>query len=297
MFEQGKPNSIYHHTVAGLQALHFEMGDGSALPDSLTAEEVDHALAFGFFEINGFPAWFFPLAKKYPSEATKVLAEAIKHAGDGQVSAQHAERILTYFEKLPPEIRDGIESPVWDLLLGQPNISPTAIAETLKILSRSARAIDDQRLRHLLDHYFSRIADSDAQDAPTATPSDGVLSAWAAYWLSRDPSGFAAWITEKANGQPNQTKMFIYQLAVYLGDERRGDRESIVTRDAGLTVLKTLYLLVAKVVPHEKDTVQREMVVYATGGREYAERLREQLLHLCLTSTTLTLRRQLSWPV
>jgi hypothetical protein len=238
-------------------------------------------MAFGFFEINGFPKWFFPLVEKYPVEAAKVLTKIIVHSGDGKVSAQHAEHLLSYFEKVPLQVRTDLESTVWDFLLGKPEIAPSAITEILSILRHSERAIHGQQLRGILEHYLSQLAgELENAEITAATSSRGVLSAWAGYWLSRDPSGFTTWITEKARTEPELAQRFIYDFAVYLGDERRGNRESILTTDAGLTALKTLYLFVAKVVAHEGDPVRREMVVYASGGREYAERLREQLLHL-----------------
>jgi hypothetical protein len=281
MFEEDKPNTIYYHTVAGLQALHLEMGDGGALPDGLTADEVAHALAFGFFEINGFPAWFFPLVERYPTESAKVLAETLSHAGDGEVSTQHADHLLSYFEKLPPPVRADLEPAVWSFLLTKPKISSSAVAETLSVLRRSKRPIDNEQLRALVEYYFSQLTSPlEKEGTRTAAPSDGVLYAWAGYWLSRDPSGFTRWIAAKEKTQPELMQKFVYEFAVQLGDERRDKRASIVTIDIGLAALRALYFLVAKVVAHEKDAVRQEMVVYFSGGREYAERLRDQLLHL-----------------
>lgn len=281
MFEEDKPNTIYYHTVAGLQALHLEMGDGGAIPDGLTPDEVAHALAFGFFEINGFPAWFFPLVKKYPTESALVLAGTLNHAGDGEVSTQHADHLLSYFENLAQPVLADLEPAVWGFLLTKPKISSSAVAETLSVLRRSTRPIDNEQLRALVEYYFAQLTSPlENEGTGVAAPSGGVLYAWAAYWLSRDPSGFTRWIAEKERIQPESMLKFIYEFAVQLGDERRDKRASIVTIDVGVEALRALYFLVAKVVAHEKDAVRQEMVVYFSGGREYAERLRDQLLHL-----------------
>jgi hypothetical protein len=64
MFNQSEPRSTYNITVAGLQGLHLELGDGKALP-KLTRDEVRNAIKYGMFEINGYPrACYEPGASK-----------------------------------------------------------------------------------------------------------------------------------------------------------------------------------------------------------------------------------------
>lgn len=52
-FQEHERNTTYYVTVAGLQGLHLDLGDGTGLP-ALSAAEVKQALSYGRFEINGY---------------------------------------------------------------------------------------------------------------------------------------------------------------------------------------------------------------------------------------------------
>ena len=62
----------------GLSGLNFEAQD-KRWPSHLNEQEIVSAARFATLELNGFPAWFLPLAQKYPSIIVPVFMKQIEH--------------------------------------------------------------------------------------------------------------------------------------------------------------------------------------------------------------------------
>jgi hypothetical protein len=277
-YEEDNPRTTYHITVAGLQGLHLELGDGTNLPP-LSADEVGQAVRYGTFEINGYPKWYIPLLSAHTSIATTVLAEIAADANKGAVSREHAEELFSSLADFPEPIRAAIVPHAWQYLLKN---TPSREYLILQILN----AVMDGS--HAPKHEFEAIALTKMKGAfksPMPLERDSALSSlqseavfWAAQWVQSFPSGFKSAIEKWGPRDAAAVQEFLMYLAAHFGYERAPLLTKVACNDNDVAVLGHLYEWIMWAVDPAADIQRPDGVVYSPGAREDAQDFRNALI-------------------
>lgn len=140
-WNESEPHSTYNITIAGLQGLFLDLGDGSAIPQ-LGEAEVRRAVRYALFEINEFPKWFWGLVNAYLPIATSELKLTLSNAGNGPVSKDKAETLICRLDEASKEIQLQLASDAWDYVLTTPSVGEYTSKMALKVAA--ANGVIDQ---------------------------------------------------------------------------------------------------------------------------------------------------------
>ncbi|ONB94511.1 hypothetical protein [Burkholderia pseudomallei] len=299
-WDEAQPNSTHYITVAGLQGLFLDLGDGASLP-ALSEEEVRRAIRYAQFEINGFPKWFWPVVRKNEGIALKEFDSILNSAGVGPVSADKAELLMRQLDDAPDGVKRGLARTVWDFIMKNPQVLEYTSESALKVAASEAGAIDRATFEaeaqsRMLAAYGEKLPVLD--EAPPATDeatakARQVLEAkgnemrrqrsnavvWGAFWLSHYPATFGqAWESWQA-GDCRAAEEFMFDLAAHLGEDRHGRLNQLAASGSdGLNALMKLYEWVRSVVSEDEDQSHDDGQVYAVNARDHAQSLRNALI-------------------
>lgn len=285
-FDEDNPRTTYHITVAGLQGLQLELGDGTSLPP-LTRQEVSQALRYGAFEINGYPSWYIPLLKAHTSIAAAVLSEIAADANKGAVSREHAEELFSSLADFPEPIRAAIVPHAWQYLVKS---KPSREHVLLKILDAVMAG------SHAPAHEFERIALRKMKkgfQSPNPVEPDSALSAlrseavlWAAHWLQGFPLGFKLAIEKWGPLDGTAVQQFLMYLAAHFGHDRGSLLARVARNDNDVAVLGHLYEWIMWAVDPAADVKRPDGVVYSPGIREEAQDFRNSLISIIASANS-----------
>jgi hypothetical protein len=295
-FNEAERNTINYLTVAGLQGLHLDLGDGTELP-ALSDAEVKQALFYGRFEKNGYPNWFWSVVHAHEAVALEEFLEVLAAANAGAVSADKANALIRHLHDAPLAIQCGLGRAAWTFATGLDSVDYYTLEAALtcavgdggnvdqktferEALSRISAAYQAPLL--ILAPLYSR-GNTDQKmkcefEAPvhrmTRLRSTAVI--WGLFWLLRYPSTFnAQWECWRTSEQ-RSAEDFMFDLAAYIGEDRQNRLRAAAEREmGGLTVLSSLYQWVMTVVQESDDPFYED----APGStRDIAERFRGSLL-------------------
>ncbi|WP_139191967.1 hypothetical protein [Thiocapsa roseopersicina] len=303
-WDEDKPDSTYYITIAGLQGIWLNLGDGARLP-VLSEQEVRRAIRYAQFEINGYPKWFWRLVGAHEQVATQELGVILAGAGKGQLSMVKAETLIRRLDEASEGVRHSLARAAWDFVLGHPQPAERISEAALKVAAANSGVIDQatfeaeawRRMGTAFDEEIPSLGDTpdvmdaDAQKARQALDrrihelrrkrSDAVV--WGGYWLWTYPRNLGQrWESWRAD-KPQSAEGFMLSLAAYLGEDRgREDSGARLKRAAetgsdGLNTLKMLYEWVRSVVREEDDINRKDGRIYSPGERDHAQRLRNAL--------------------
>lgn len=281
-FKEDEPRTIHHITVAGLQGLHLELGDGKSLPP-MTKDEVRKAIRYAAFEINGYPKWFWSLVGAHMDVAGRELVQMVKKADTGAVSLEHAQQVLTSLADAPPEVQSSLAPFGWEFIVQRSSLS-NDVVEQLLTVATGVRGI-------VIRSEFESVALAKMQNAfegPLTEESDKaqVIRAqrkqsvvWAASWLAAYPTAFCNAVERWQTIVPSDAREFVFELAAFLGMEN-GSRLVRLAKasDEGVSALASLYDWTMEVVPPEDDPERPVGVVFTVGARDHAQCLRDELI-------------------
>ena len=299
-WNENEPQSTYNITVAGLQGLHLELGDGSLLP-AFGEQEVRRAIRYAQFELNGYPKWFWSLVRAREQVATQELGVILANASKGQVSQDKAETLIRHLDEAPKGVRQNLAGAAWDFILGNPQIAEYTSEAALTVAATSTGVIDQatfeaEAWRRMSSAFGEEIPslddmpvamDADAQKArqelekrvPELKRQRSNALVWSRVWMWTYPGTFAqrweAWRT----ADPQTAATFMFALAAHLGKDYGARLKQVAEKgNVGLTTLKMLYEWVRSVVREEDDVKREGGRVYSPGERDHAERLRDALV-------------------
>lgn len=270
--DEETPHSIYWVTVAGVQGLHLELADGRALP-ALTSEQVQRALDYGLYEINGLPKWYWKLVASAPNEALEFFQKTIQAADFGALSVERARRVLHWLPETPPEVQKALASDAWQFILTKGTNGPLLEGTLSLLVDKSFVSVDEFRVA-----AKSRAFEA-AEDA----------AVWAANWLLVDPAGFLDELeTEKAR-DPEGAAALLTAVATELADDR-GHRlqERTIRTPRIASALGRLYKALCQAVPASGDVPRLPGKVYSVTERDRAQRTRDRLPELIASTRSLT---------
>ncbi|MCA7927862.1 H-NS histone family protein [Burkholderia cepacia] len=299
-FREHERNITYYVTVAGLQGLHLDLGDGSKLP-ALSAAEVRRALSYGRFEINGYPKWFWPVARANEAAALEEFHAVLAKADAGAVSADQADALIRHLPDAPSTIQRGLCGAAWTFATGSDNVESYALAAALSCAVVEGADLDQGTFegeawsrmsvafRDPLPGRGSLASPGDAEEqrarseledrirTMTRLRSNAVV--WGQFWLFHYPATFSVrWDSWRAAEQ-RSAEEFMFDLAAYVGQDQRSRLSGLTERGMnGLRALAALYEWVVTVVRESDDVVHEDGRVFHVGARDHAQRLRDSLL-------------------
>ena len=281
-FKEHEPQNKHHITVAGLQALHLELGEGKNLPQ-LTEAEIKRAIQYAAFEINGYPKWFWPLVEAHQVVAGQELAQMVKRANFGAVSLEHAQHVLASLDDAPPAVQAKVAPLAWAFIVQRPSLSDYIVERLLTLATEvpgvTPRAEFEAAALKKMQTAFKGSLPTKDELAQAVRSQRKQSAVWAASWLTAYPAAFCKAVGKWMKQAPADTRAFIFQLAAHLGTDRGAGAIRLArTGNAGVTALATLYEWTLATVRPEEDIERASGEVYSPGERDHAEQLRDALI-------------------
>lgn len=300
LWKENELNSTFHITVAGLQGLYLDLGDGEALP-ALTEHEVRQAIRYAPFEINGFPKWFWPVVTAHERVALDEFRTILNSAVLGAVSAEKAETLIRHLDEAPDAIRQGLAQEAWAYVTGSSKTQEYATEAALTVATAIGGSVDRTafereawaRITAAFEVALPELGEvpvaMDVDEARARQALEGVFKersrlranavVWGSFWLWHFPDSFGRdWEAWRASNKP-ASEEFMFDLAASLGEDRKARlRDAAGNGPQGLNTLKTLYEWVLSVVRETEDLTHEDGRVYSVGARDQAQGLRDALL-------------------
>lgn len=299
-FNEVESNSTYYVTVAGLQGLHIDLGDGTNLP-ALSDVEVTRALSYGIFEINGYPKWFWSVVSAHEAIALKKFREILSAAGAGAVSANKADTLIRHLSDAPPTIQRGLSGAAWTFATDSANGDPYTLEAALTCALDGRVSIDQDAyeteawsrmsvaFRDPLPTLEGLTSPENVEEQKARSEVDGRIHemmclrsnavVWGLFWLLHYPLAFCAqWERWRASDQ-RSAEEFMFDMAAYIGKDRLSLLRGISERGmSGLRALSALHEWVGAVVREPEDITHENGRIYRVGTRDNAQHLRDSLL-------------------
>jgi hypothetical protein len=298
-FNEAERNTTYYVTVAGLQGLHLDLGDGAKLP-ALSDAEVKQALFYGRFEINGYPKWFWPVVRAHEAAALEEFRKVLAAADAGAVSADQTDALIRHLPDAPLAVQYGLGGAAWTFATGSASVDSYALEGALTCAVGDVGSVDQNTFE---GEAWSRMSAAFQASLPTlavhASPENGDEKAriefearinemtrlrsnavvWGLFWLLHYPSAFGARCERWRTSEQRAAEEFMFDLAAYIGQDRQSRLRAAAERGMeGLKALSALYEWVVTVVRESEDLVHDDGVAYTIGARDNAQRLRDSLV-------------------
>ncbi|MFC1748020.1 H-NS family nucleoid-associated regulatory protein, partial [Pseudomonadota bacterium] len=299
-WNENEPNTTYFITIAGLQGLHLDLGDGTQLP-TLSNQEVKRAIMYAQFEINGYPNWMWNLVRSHEKIATQELGAILTKAGNGQVSLGKAETLIRHLDEAPKSIQQNLAATAWSFVLDTPRLSIYASEAALKIAATNTSVIDQATFEA---EAWRRISSAFEEDTPSLDVTPDTMDVevqtrrlqieepgheikhqrsfsviWGRFWLLTYPDTFCQqWETWKSNNSQAAEK-FMLALAAHLGEDRVGSLKQLAEIGSiGLITLKVLYEWICSIVKKEDDIKRESGLPYRPREQDRAQHFRDSLI-------------------
>ena len=273
-WDESNPRSTYWTTIAGLQGLHLEF-QASAHPMAFSKGEVQRALDYGLYEINGVPKWYWGLVKLDPQATIKFFRATLKKASNGAVSAERAAKVLTLLPAAPVEIRNALAPEAWAAVC-RSSLDEYQTASVMSLLVEGASVSPAE---------FGKEASSRVFVAP---PVRGG-AAWAVNWLLLDSVAFFQHLEAMRLIAPERVDAELKDMATTLEDGRGANVQVLAKRSAAAVAgIKQLYLELVRVLPREQDVVHPPGKAYNVSERDRAQDLRDRLPSILASIHTTT---------
>lgn len=275
-FNEDEQNSTYYITVAALQGLYIELSDGTAMP-RLSNSEIEAALLYATFEMNGYPKWFWPLVRKYPEQATATLIQIAKGYTKGKVSMSHAESLLSSLQDAPDFVQQSLHPIAWNYL-----VSSGATAEYIGKSIFEAMMVQPEYVpkTKLAELALGKIHEAYAsiEGSPLSrNPKQQEAVMWGAHWFLNDPTGFTDAIDGWGERNIDNGRYFVTHLAAYFGRDRHKRLYSLSSTNDGLDALGRFHDWAVWAVNPLDDIHRPSGKVFSPGVRDDAESLRDSL--------------------
>jgi hypothetical protein len=260
--DEANPRSTYWSTIAGLQGLHLEFAGVEA--PFLTKKELQRALDYGLYEINGVPKWYWTLASSNTAESVKFLRHTLKSARNGAVSAERAAKILTLLGDAPLAIQLALAGDAWAAACTG-KLDSYQTDNVLSLLVEKKQVAADEFGREAHQRVF-------------VSPSNPTAAIWAINWMLLDAPAFLKGLAQARSETTEMLDSLISAVATALEDGRGPSFQEIAKdSSAAVDAFKALYLELVRVLPREKDRPHPAGKVYDVNHRERAQRTRDRL--------------------
>jgi hypothetical protein len=260
--DEANPRSTYWSTIAGLQGLYLEFTGIAKL--SLTKKEVQRALDYGLYELNGVPKWYLAVISSNTADSVKFFRRTLKSAHLGAVSAERAAKILTLLRDSPPEVQNALAADAWATVCAD-KLDYYQTYNVLSFLVEKGHVSADVFVREARQHVF-------------VDPSTATTAIWAVNWLLLDAPAFLEGLAN-ARCETNQSyDSLISDIATAVEDGRGPSFQELSKHNStAIDAMKALYLELVRILPREDDKEHPPGKVYNVDDRERAQRTRDRL--------------------
>ncbi|ROL70732.1 NACHT domain-containing NTPase [Pseudomonas vranovensis] len=264
--EGAEPNSIPYAVVFGLAGLDIELENSRAIV-CLSEAEVESAMRYALWEINGFPRWFEALFQQWPAAASKVLRKEIEWELSTELSGQSSYYVLHDLVYHAPDLHDHLAPVVYQWLSEHQVLNQECLGYSRAIMTAGGIHASD----------IAILATKKVEDS--TTPSE-LLPIWHAIRTDADPAlSLPKLEIVFRRGSAYERAEFGERFSVALLGGRR-DTVKAIGKFKTPTYLKQLYLLIHSVVRVADDLDRANTGVYSPTLRDDAQDARERLFGL-----------------
>ncbi|PTP13683.1 hypothetical protein CWO27_14580 [Vibrio sp. 10N.286.51.C3] len=264
--EEKLGNSISGSLLLALAGLEIEAAEYADFPKYLSHDDLDTALRYLTWDINGFPSWFEKIHQAFPTDTQDaVLKEFIWEIGTPKhsESVNHILHDLVYYA---PWLSEHIAPKVLDTLMRSSNLTQKCSEYCVRILIEGG--IEPEKLTKLARKCMSE-----------SLGDNNGAAWWFALLVDSSPSvgiqEFESWLSGLDNDSATHAaEIFIVAL---LGG--RSSQKALYCAGRFRTVahLKSLYILMHKYIKTSDDIERAGKGVYSPTTRDRAQEARDML--------------------
>ena len=251
--------------VAGLELEAIEVSD---FPHNLNHAEIDLALRYLAWNINGFPTWFERMHQAFPVQTEKAIMKEVCWEVRTALSSKPSNHILHDLVYYAPWVSEYIATNLLDYLMCTPVLNHSSRKYCVRILIEGG--VEPEQLSKLAWKSIKESKDDKDEIAwwygllVDSEPDLGILDL--KNWLSSLDS----------NGAKYAAEIFIVAL---LGG--RSSQKSLYCAGRFKTVehLKSLYILMHQYIKPSEDIERADTGVYSPTIRDDAQSAREMLFN------------------
>ena len=262
--ENTDTSSISNSLSFALSGLEIEAQECSDFPSHLDESEVNHALRYITWEINGFPSWFETIYRDKPLAVMEAIQTEIIWELDNTEPDQKSYRILHDLTHYAPWLHQTLIEPLRMWLRGNDPSNADTLRNILHIL-KSGR-MDPVELGAL------------SKSKTTTTQCDELLSQWYAIWVDAQPDlgipALSNWLSGLgANRNSKAAQIFVTALT---GDRHHTgpNIENFCTAEH----LKRIHVLMHTYIRIKDDI--HHTGTYSPVLRDHAQEARDRIFHL-----------------
>lgn len=266
--ESADTSSIPYSLSFALTGLDIESREFSEFPNHLMKSDINHALRYITWEMNGFPGWLEAMYRAKPEAVMEAIQTEIYWELDNTKPDQKSYGLLHDLTNYAPWLHQALIEPLLTWLgVNEPPNTDT-LRYCLHILKSGGIYPDELGIL--------------AKQKVSTVQCDELLSQWYAAWIDSQPElgipALSEWLSELDTTRSSRTaQLFITTLM--------GIRyHSITDPSIGLfrkpEHLKTLYVLMHEYIRVEDDIDRANKGVYSPELRDHAQRARDRIFKL-----------------
>jgi len=267
--EGADTGSIPYALIFAMTGLEIEARENPEFPEGLKSAEVDRALRYITWELNGFPVWMEDLYKAFPIQTLAAIYKELDwelENSSRDTSHHYILHDLVYYapwlhEELAPALLDRFASK------GIPN--DDVLRHGLNIMGGGKT--DSARLTQI------------AQREIASNPPVSQLAIWYALWVDSEPETGIPAITQWLAGLGKKQAVNAAQFFITKLIGQRGMRREIELRSGGFKQaqhLKALYVLMHQYIRASEDNDRANGGVYSPELRDDAQDARNRLFNM-----------------
>ena len=252
-----------------LTGLEIEAREYHEFPTHLDELEIDHALRYITWEIDGFPGWLEAMHRVKPQSVLEAIQTEIYWELANTEPDQKSYGLLYDLTYYAPWLHQALIQPLWTWL--RKNDPPNA--DTLRYILHILKSggMEPAKLGAL------------AKSKTTTTQCDEALSQWYAIWVDAQPdSGIPAlseWLTKLDTSQSSHSAQ-VFVTALIGNRHGAATGPNIGNFQQIAEHLKSLYVLMHSHIPVEGDINRANTGAYSPELRDHAQEARSRILNL-----------------
>lgn len=266
-------DTLYCPISLALSGLEIEAAEHPEFPHHLSAKEIQHALRYITWELNGFPSWLERMYKAFPTLVTKAVnQELIWELENAELDLHY--RILSSLVFGAPWLHEDIATPLLEWLEVNPNkLNPKNRKDCIHLLVSGNS--DATRLVNIAKQEIDQSNDLDN------------IACWYALFIDCDPANGISQLEQWLEGIDHELVSRAAQIFVtaLVGESYRSFSVPNVGYFKTPEYLKKLYVLMHKYIPSKEDINRADGGVYSPELRDDAQSARSALFSLLCNMT------------
>jgi hypothetical protein len=258
----GTPYSL----VFGMAGLAIEAEEDESFPRGLSSTEVERALRYVTWELNGFPDWFETLFNTFPETGLEAIRKEALWELERRLQGHEAHHILHDLVYHSPWLHEDVAPILYDWFTD--HSLPDADGLRYAIAIMKSGSLPPDKLAELARRKVENVYEEDQH------------ACWFALWVDADAAPAITALEKKLIGlTPEKASLFAQCFIADLVGGRHGTGPRL---DAFRTAahLKALYVLMHRYIVAEDDIERAGKGAYSPTLRDNAQEARNQLFAL-----------------